>query len=256
MSTPDSSYSNPIITFQKRQVADVYNLSAIAVPLIDPTDYSGASNYYAMSSLVSNATFQSRYIVPPTTKMHLYWTSAAGTAGPTETGFVGEYIGPSGPIYEFPNWPNNGPTSSSKLAVEDTLLINWSHTAGQSQFPNDPGIEWFDSSSLTPWEVSEGGSERVENPLLNLQTVSSNFLYLKDTKEYRELSAATKNVPQINDLSARISKIEQFLGNFSTINISHQANWYLGLSGNISPPVELSGNWKNIYKAGLWRQLV
>lgn len=223
---------NSIVAFQKLQFVDSSNIYS-PINGFDPRDssYERADKYYALSSLVSNITLQSRYIVPP--DISLFILGEPNTRGPKN----GTFIGPSGVrqyVYEFPDLSSWKPPPGNK-----TQIINWegSDTANL----NDPGIKWGKKGEQTEFEdLNNGLAENLNLP----KVIKSRFTSLEDTQEFI-------------DISKRIGKIEQFLSNFSTTTtITPQSNFYLGLSGDLSKVLKGSGNWKDISNAGLWRQLV
>ena len=240
--------ASTIIAFQKRQINREHESEDEGiVPLIDSevTELSGAMRYYSSSSLVSYMTLQSRYIVPPDANIKL--KCSASTGGCAGNAVAGQYMGPSGqqPVYEFPKYQDN---KYNQYNDSDAIFINWKNITQQyskpTTNPNDPGISWI--SGETPYETkhdtSNVGNIKPIIPYPNV--ISSQFKSLKETKEFKELSA-------------RIGQIEQFLGKFSNItpDTKPTANFYLGLSGDVSIH-EGSNNWADISSAGLWQQLV
>ena len=250
---------NSIVAFQKVQRAD----GSLVFPILNPEDttstsYERADKYYALSSLVSNITLQSRYIVPPDISMFIL-----GHPITTDTNH-GTWIGPSGDskyVYEFPD------LSTCNLSSKKTQIINWE--GPDTANLNDPGIKWGKKGEQTEFEDPENGlSESLNLP----KVIKSKFMPLGDTPEFHGLSSRIDKIDtlidkidnridkidtRIDKIDTRIVKIEQFLGKFS-INapITPQSNFYLGLSGNLSGVQKGSDNWKDISNAGLWRQLV
>jgi hypothetical protein len=230
---------NSIVAFQKVQEAD----DRLIFPILNPrpsttSSYERADKYYALSSLVSYVTLQSRYIVPP--DISLFILGEPNSVSPHD----GTFIGPSGEgkyVYEFPDLSSWNPPSSNK-----TQIINWEGYSPTNL--NDPGIKWGASGEQTEFEDPENGlSESLNLP----KVIKSKFMPLGDTPEFQGLSS------RIDKIDTRIGKIEQFLSNFSTTNtITPQSNFYLGLSGDLSGVLETSGKWNYISNAGLWRQLV
>ena len=223
---------NSIVSFQKTQYVEGSGF-VVSIMRAGAVGLSGdaASNYYALSSLVSNVTLQSRYIVPPDISLFIQGSPSQALDG-------GIWIGPSGEnnyVYEFPDvssWRN--------LTTKKTQIINWVGSGDAN--PNDPGIKWGHSGERTAYDdpTKPGLHKNLTFPKVR----KSRFMSLEDT-------------PEFIDISKRIGKIEQFLSNFSTTTtITPQSNFYLGLSGNLSDVRGTSGTWKDISNAGLWRQLV
>jgi hypothetical protein len=225
--------SNSIVAFQKVQFPIGDDLPPVLPPISILLDISTrAQRYYAASSLVSNITLQSRYIVPP--DISLFIIGYNGAAG----GGTGTFIGPSGEaqyVYEFPDLSSWKPPSGKK-----TQIINWESSGNPIR--NDPGIQWGGKKGEhTELELSHNG---LDSPLNLPKVIKSKFMSLEAT-------------PEFTDLSNRIGKIETFLSNFSmTGPITYQSNFYLGLSGVQSDVTPGSGNWNDISHAGLWRKLV